>query len=197
LATPLTSKSLLLGIRDPRDGIAWQRLSDLYTPLIRRWVRPYVAQTADADDVVQEALTVVAREIARFEHSGRTGAFRAWLRAIVVNQLRTRWQKRRGDQGTGETAVLEQLNQLEDSNSPLVRAWNDEHDRHVVEMLLDTIRLEFRPATWYAFEETVRKGRDASDVAAELDLTVNAVLIAKSRVLKRLREIAAGLVDFF
>ena len=196
MASPLTSKSLLLGARDPRDVASWQRLSDLYTPLIRRWVRPYVAQPADDDDVVQEVLTTVVREIARFDHNGRAGAFRAWLRAIVVNRLRNYWEARRGAHGTGDSAMLDQLNQLEDPDSPLGRAWDEEHDRHVVGVLLESIRLEFQPATWHAFEATVRQDRPAAEVAAELGLTVNAVLIAKSRVLKRLREKAAGLVDF-
>ncbi len=197
MGSPLTSKSLLLGARDPRDAAAWQRLSDLYVPLIRRWVRPYVAQPADADDVLQDVLTTVIREIARFDHNGRTGAFRAWLRAIVVNRLRNHWESSRGPHGTGDSAVLDQLHQLEHSDSALGRAWDEEHDRHVIGVLLESIRFEFQPATWHAFEAVVRQARAAADVAAELGLTVNAVLIAKSRVLKRLREKAAGLVDFF
>ena len=64
------------------------RLSNIYAPLIRRWVRPYVAQSADFDDVVQEVLTTLVSELSRFDHNGRTGAFRAWLRAITVNRIR-------------------------------------------------------------------------------------------------------------
>ena len=86
--------------------------------------------------------------------------------------------------------------QLADPASALSQAWNEEHDRHVTKILLQSIRLEFQPATWQAFERQVEHGLSASQVAAELGLSVNAVLIAKSRVLKRLREKAAGLVDF-
>ena len=75
--------------------------------------------------------------------------------------------------------------------------WDEEHDRHVTKTLLASIRLEFQPATWRAFERQVQQGQPASEVAQELGLSVNAVLIAKSRVLKRLREKAIGLVDFF
>ena len=39
------------------------------------------------------------------------------------------------------------------------------------------------------------EGRPAADVARELGLTVNAVVKAKSRVLNRLREEGAGLLD--
>ncbi|WP_435007868.1 RNA polymerase sigma factor [Tundrisphaera lichenicola] len=195
MESPPTSRSLLERARDPRDVASWRRLIDIYSPLIRRWVAAYVAQPADADDVVQEVLTTVVREISRFEHSGRAGAFRAWLRSIAVNRLHAHWQARRGVQATGDSAVLEQLHQLEDPESSLSREWDDQHDRHVAGVLLESIRLEFQPATWHAFEATVRQGRPAAEVAAELGLTVNAVLIAKSRILKRLRQKAAGLID--
>ena len=75
--------------------------------------------------------------------------------------------------------------------------WDEEHDRHITRTLLASIRLEFQPATWRAFQRQVQDGRPAADVAAELGLSVNAVLIAKSRVLKKLREKAEGLVEFF
>jgi RNA polymerase sigma-70 factor (ECF subfamily) len=65
----------------------------------------------------------------------------------------------------------------------------------VAETILESIRLEFQPATWRAFEATVRNERPTDEVAAELGMTPNAVLIAKSRVLKRLRQKAEGLLD--
>jgi RNA polymerase sigma-70 factor (ECF subfamily) len=75
------------------------------------------------------------------------------------------------------------------------RAWDAEHDRHVAETILASIRLEFQSVTWRAFEATVRDQRPTGEVAAELGMTPNAVLIAKSRVLKGLRRKAEGLLD--
>jgi RNA polymerase sigma-70 factor (ECF subfamily) len=193
VATPPTSHSLLEGARDPGDAASWRKLTDLYSPLIRRWVRPYVAQAADADDVIQDVLTMLVRELPCFEHNGRPGAFRAWLKAMTVNRLREHWRRRQV--ASGGDAVTDQLHQLEDPNSDLSRSWDEEHDRHVAQTLLESIRLEFQPATWRAFEAIVRDGRPTGEVAAELGLSVNAVLIAKSRVLKRLRQKGEGLID--
>jgi len=195
MALPETSRNLLARANDPGDAASWRRLTELYSPLIRNWVRPYVAQRADTDDIVQDVMTVLVDELSRFEHNGRPGAFRSWLRAIAVNRLRGYWYAQRGAQGSGESSVMELLQQLEDPASSLSQAWNDEHDRHVADMLLESIRLEFQPATWHAFLATTREGRPAPDVAAELGLSVNAVLIAKSRVIKRLRQKAQGLLD--
>jgi RNA polymerase sigma-70 factor (ECF subfamily) len=184
---------LLDRARDPSDASSWRKLTDLYSPLVRRWVRPYVAQPADADDVLQDVLTLLVRELPHFEHNGRPGAFRAWLKTLTVNRLRVHWRTRLP--ASGREDVLERLHQLEDPGSDLSRAWDEEHDRHVAQTLLESIRLEFQPATWNAFEATVRDGRPTAAVAAELGLSENAVLIAKSRVLKRLREKGKGLID--
>jgi len=195
MALPETSRNLLARAKDPADAASWRRLTELYSPLIRSWVRPYVAQPADTDDIVQDVMIVLVDELPHFEHNGRRGAFRSWLRAIAVNRLRGYWYARRGAEGSGESSVIAQLQQLEDPASSLSQTWDDEHDRHVTELLLESIRLEFQPATWHAFVATTREGRPAAEVAAELGLSVNAVLIAKSRVIKRLRQKARGLLD--
>jgi RNA polymerase sigma-70 factor (ECF subfamily) len=196
MASPATSKSLLDRARDLGDAASWRRLIDLYTPLIQRWVRPYVAQPADADDVIQEVLVALARDLAGFRHTQAPGAFRAWLRAIAVNRLREYWRSRHGrPQAAGGDGIVETLEQLKDPHSPLSRSWDLEHDRHVVNSLLESIRLEFEPASWQAFEGVVRQGRAAGEVGAELGISVNAVLIAKSRILKRLRQKAQELVE--
>src|SRR3954463_2086146 len=94
MAAPHTSHSLLERARDPAHAVSWRKLTDLYTPLIRRWARPYVAQPADLDDVVQDVLALLVRELPRFEHSQNPGAFRAWLRTLTVNRLRVIWRTR-------------------------------------------------------------------------------------------------------
>jgi RNA polymerase sigma-70 factor (ECF subfamily) len=192
MSSPPTSHSLLEQARDRADGASWRKVVDLYAPLIRAWVRPNVRQPADVEDVVQDVLTQLVGELPGFAHNGRPGAFRVWLRALTVNRLRDHWRDRHPACG-GE--VLQRLGQLEDPSSLLSRSWDAEHDRHVAETILGSIRLEFQSATWRAFEATVRDQRPTEEVAADLGMTPNAVLIAKSRVLKRLRQKAAGLID--
>ena len=193
-----TSKSLLAKARDCSDQAAWRRLTDLYAPLIEKWVRPHVAQRADAEDLVQEVMTTLVRELPRFDHNQRPGrSGHGFERSRSIACGRTGTSEMRGRPPRAVATAREALAQLADPASDLCRSWDEEHDRHVTRTLLASITLEFQPATWRAFERQVQDGLPASDVAEELGLSVNAVLIAKSRVLKRLREKAAGLVDFF
>lgn len=54
---------------------------------------------------------------------------------------------------------------------------------------------DFEQATWQACWDTLMLGRPTAEVAAELGITVNAVYLARSRVLSRLRPDLAGLLD--
>src|SRR6516165_7259704 len=90
-----TPISLLERLRLRPDPASWQRLVDLYTPLIRDWLRRHGLQPPDADDLVQEVMHVLVRELPEFRHDLRPGAFRRWLRAVTVNRVRAFWRARR------------------------------------------------------------------------------------------------------
>jgi RNA polymerase sigma-70 factor (ECF subfamily) len=191
-----TSASLLDRLRLRPDGDDWRRLVDVYTPLIRGWLRQSLRLEADADDVVQDVLAVVVRRLPQFQHNRRLGAFRCWLRTITVNCLRDFRRSRRGKpQGTGDDDLHQALAQLEDHSSDLSRQWDQEHDLHVTRKLLEMIEPEFKGTTWQAFRRVALDGVAAETAAAELGVTPNAVFIAKSRVLARLRQEAEGLID--
>jgi RNA polymerase sigma factor (sigma-70 family) len=188
-----TSVSLLERLRVRPDAEGWRRLVELYEPLLNSWLRRYAVPPADAADLVQEVLTVLVRELPEFRHDLRPGAFRRWLRNILLNRLRVFWRTRRQLGQTGDADSI--LAQLEDPSDRLERLWDQEHDRHILIRLTELLQKEFEPATWDAFRLTALEGQPYPSVAAALKLSVNAVRIAKSRVLKRMRQEAAGLID--
>jgi RNA polymerase sigma-70 factor (ECF subfamily) len=191
-----TSASLLDRLRLHPDAASWQRLVELYTPFIQAWLRRQAAPPQDIDDLVQEVLAVVVRRLPEFRREPRVGAFRCWLRTITVNCLRDYWRSRGARPvATGDSSFLEALNQLEDPASGLSRQWDEEHDRHVVERLMRLIEPQFERKTWRAFQRLAIDRIPPDEVAAELGISVNAVFIAKSRVLSRFRQEAAELID--
>ena len=186
---------MLFRSRDARDQDAWSRALDLYGPLILGWADRLGVRGADADDLVQDVLTVVVRRFPEFVHPEKPGAFRGWLRAIAVNCVRGVWRSRRVQPiAPGGTDFVSYLARLEDPNDPLSRDWDREHDVFVTRRLLERLQAEFEAKTWELFRRFVLDGLSPDQVAVEFDTTPNAVYIAKSRVLARLREEAAGLV---
>jgi RNA polymerase sigma-70 factor (ECF subfamily) len=94
-----------------------------------------------------------------------------------------------------EAAPVAFLERLSDPHGDLAREWDRDHDKHVLEKLLAVVQSDFSPATWEAFRRFGVEGAAASGVAQELGLSENAVILAKSRVLKRLREEAGDLLE--
>ena len=135
----------------------------------------------------------MVRGIPTFERQ-REGSFRTWVRGITVNVLRN--YRRR--QVRKPAVVLDPcdsfLDRLAKPNSELAREWDLDHDRHIFQKLQTAVQPAFDPATWEAFRRFAIEGRPAAQVAAELGLTVNAVTLAKSRILKRFREEAGDLL---
>ncbi|MBI1249079.1 sigma-70 family RNA polymerase sigma factor [bacterium] len=191
-----TSLSLLNRLRQSPESQSWTRLVELYAPLIRAWLRKYDVQESDAEDLVQEVMLAVSKDLAKFEHKGQPGAFRAWLKGILVNRLRNFWRTRdRRREVGGDSDIDQRLAQLENPSSELSRLWNEEHDQYVLRQLLQLVKPHFAPNTWTAFYRVALAGEKPRDVAAELEISLNAVVTAKSRVLSRLRHEAEGLVD--
>ena len=191
-----TSVSFLDALQRTSDEEAWSRLVGLYSPLIRGWLKRQGAALEDLDDVVQEVLTVVFRRFPEFRREPRPGAFRAWLRTITVNCVRDHWRKKnKQPPGVGGSDFGEVIAQLEDPQSGLSAQWNREHDRHVIQYLLAEVRPGFTEQTWQAFQRFALDGLSADQVSQELEISVNAVFVAKSRVLSRLRQRGLGLID--
>jgi RNA polymerase sigma-70 factor (ECF subfamily) len=118
------------------------------------------------------------------------------LRTIVCSRTADYWRavgaSAPASGGSGATAALQEI---ADPDSDLNRRWDEEHDRYLLGCLLDLVEQEFEPTTLCAFRRLALEGAGGAEVAAELGLSVAAVYMAKSRVLRRIRREAGGLVD--
>jgi len=190
-----TRQSLLLRAQTGEEQ-AWRGLTELYRPLILGWLNRQGVPGGDLEDLSQDILVSVVKHLPDFHHSGRRGAFRAWLRTIVCSRTTDYWRAidagTRGQGGSGATAALQDI---ADPDSNLNRQWDDEHDRYVLNCVLDLVNEEFEPTTLQAFRRLAFDGASGAEVAAELGMSVPAVYVAKSRVLQRIRELAEGLID--
>ncbi len=70
-----------------------------------------------------------------------------------------------------------------------------EYQAQVVRRAVEVMKVDFEPATWTACWQFVVEGRPAAEVAVGLGISENAVYLAKGRILRRLREELAGMMD--
>jgi RNA polymerase sigma-70 factor (ECF subfamily) len=178
-----THPSLLIRIRNPQDREAWETFVDTYVPLIYRYARRVGLQDADAADITQEVLSEVARCIRSFEYRPERGRFRDWLGTLARRRV-SRFLRRKGR----EAADAAEDEPSDPDPYPADAGWTDEFNARILAAALERARPHFEPATWRAFECVWIENRRAGEVAVELNVPIEAIYTAKSRVLKRLEE---------
>ncbi len=186
---PPTRASLLLRLRDPQDGAAWQQFVDLYGPLVYGYARKQGLQDADAADLSQEVLCEIAGGLGRLDYDPARGAFHNWLLTVVRRRL-WKWQaaQKRRPRASGDSAIRALLEQRP-APEPAEAAWEAEWQQSAFAWACELVRRDVTDRTWQAFWRTAVEGQPGKRVAADLGLSVAAVYLARSRVLARLKEV--------
>jgi RNA polymerase sigma-70 factor (ECF subfamily) len=183
----------------PRKPAAASRhtVVQLYTPLIAHWCAHGGVRGADAEDVVQEVFRVAATSMDRFRREREGDSFRAWLRGITRNMLLAHFRRSdRQPRASGGTDAFAQLQEVVDPTSPGPEEEDPPSELQALRLrALELVRGQVQGQTWQAFWLTVMEGQSPVDVAAVLGVSTNVVRMYKSRVLRRLKEQFAELIQ--
>jgi RNA polymerase sigma-70 factor, ECF subfamily len=184
-----TSMSLL-DLAKKHDETAWKRLTELYGPLVYHWCRKSGLSPEDSADLVQDVYRTLVKHIVRFEKTEESGSFRAWLWTITRNRIRDHLrQNAEKALARGGSTVLQKMHNIPDMEP-------DEFDDSGVSAVaglhyraLEIVKREIKEPTWNAFWRSTIDEIDPVTVAAECNMSVASVWQAKSRVLRRLRQL--------
>jgi RNA polymerase sigma-70 factor (ECF subfamily) len=190
------SSSLLDRLRE-QDVEAWQRLTDLYGPLVYSWCRRAGLMPADAADVMQEVFIAVSRAIKTFRRDLPGSTFHGWIATITRNKIQDHFRRcatqplAKG--GSDAQQMLHSLAAVDERS--ISTASPSAADRRVLlARATQLVRAEFEERTWRAFWMTTVENHLPADAADELGVSLNSVYKARSRVLRRLREELEGLL---
>lgn len=188
------SSSLLVLARNG-DARAWDRLVRLTSPLVHRWCRRAGVPAADIADVGQEVYWAVFGALAAFRRDREGDSFSGWLRAITRSKVGDYWRRNKAHPSAGEDGPpsWEQWpagDEGADSAAELA-----EERRLLYQRAVWLIQMEFEEKTWQAFWRVEVDEEAPAEAAAGLGVSVNAVYLARSRVLKRLRAEFAELLE--
>ena len=194
ISEPSSISSTLLGQVRARQPEPWQRLVEVYGPVVYHWCRRLGVATAD---IVQEVFGAVAARLGQFRRDGPRDSFGAWLRTITRNKAHDYFRQRQGQSvAEGGTDAYRQLLNLPQCPDQSTSSYNSlETDGLLVHRILDVVLAEFESRTWEAFWRIVVEGQSPSEAAAALTLSLPAVYQAKSRVLRRLRQERNNLLE--
>jgi RNA polymerase sigma-70 factor (ECF subfamily) len=180
------SSTMLMGVQ-AQDRDAWDRLVDVWGPVIYGWCRRSGLQPSDAEDIAQEVVLQVAMKIDQFERK----TFRGWLWTITSNKIADHFREsRKRPRSPGGSSAVRWIGSLAESGSTS----HDESSRLIVRRVLKVIRGDFKETTFQAFERTAIEKQSSAEVAKDLGVSKDAVRRMKYRVLKRLREELEGMI---
>jgi len=170
-----------------RDPQAWQRLLHLYGPLVFHWCRRWRLSPEDAADVSQEVFQALATHIDGFQRDGAGQSFRGWLWTIARNKMLDHFRRAaRQPNAAGGSDAHQQLQAIPEA---LPEDCEEEaSSTDMVHRAVDLLRGEFEDRTWQMFWRSAVAGQEPRDIAAEMGVSADAVRMAKSRVLRRLRQ---------
>ncbi len=184
-----TSVSLLQRLSgDQQDAKAWQEFVTRYGRLVLHWARRWGLSGSDAQDVAQEVLLVLVRQIRSFRYDPQR-RFRSWLKTIVMRTCsRLRQSELRPEvNGTGGTLHARLLESVE-ARENLALLLERFADREVLELAVQRVKLRVQPTTWAAFERLAIERRPGLVVARELGLKLSWIYVARHKVQRMLRE---------
>lgn len=180
--TPITRVSLILRLNDAGCIQAWEEFVEIYQPLLRSLAAKYGLQPADRDDVVQEVLTRVAKNIESWEPDNRNASFRRWLTTIARNQTIEFFRaSRRQHSQVSDWHDIQQNTLNED-------VFDLEHAGQVFIWAARHIQSNFEMKTWKAFWMTAVNGIPTAECADQLQMNIASVYMVRSRVMKMLRQ---------
>lgn len=184
-----TNVSLLgkLG-RNPTDQSAWENFAKRYAPLIKQWCGRWGLNPVDGEEIAQDVLLQLSRQMTQFSYD-RNGSFRAWLKTVTYRSWCDLLKKRsrQKDIASGDTQILDLLKSQE-AEQDLTDRFDKEWRSELLELAMNIVQIRVQPRTWEAFRLTTQENRPGAEVAEKLDMKVGAVWVAKSKVLRMIRD---------
>ena len=197
-----TRRSLLSRLRNLDDQESWRAFFELYWRMLYKVARRAGLSEADAEDVVQETVVAVARQMPRFRYDAARGTFKGWLFRIVGRRV-TDHLRRVYREPLRAEGVFERGPEGEESGPPVATessdaidlAWEQEWEQAVFEAAVARVREQTNPKHFQVFDCCVRLGWPTAKVAATLGLSAAQVYLARHRVSRAVKQAARAIND--
>lgn len=181
-----TRRSLVERLADPGDQRRWSEFFQTYHRLIFQTALRAGLREAEAEEVVQETLITVSRNIGKLRYDPAEGSFKGWLLTITRWRIVDQFRKRdpalvdapTARDETPRTAAIDRLPQ-EDQFASI---WEEEWRKQVLDAAVSVLKRRVEPRQWQVFDCYVLKGWPARKVAAELRVNLAQVYLVKNRL---------------
>lgn len=183
----MTSLSLLASLRETGNQQGWDEFVKRYQPKIEGWCRRWGLKEADTDDVAQNVLLQISKQMKQFEYDP-SGRFRSWLKTVArrawVDFLKS---SERNHAQPGSSDPLQQLHSVQ-ARDDLMKDLQEEADRELLEAAMRNVQPRLKPHTWEAFRLMTFENLSGAEVGRQLEISEAGVFVARGRVQKMILE---------
>ena len=189
-----TRASLIARLKNWEDQLSWQEFFDTYWKLIYGVARKTGMSDAEAQDVVQETMTSVAKHMPGFHYDPAVGSFKAWLLKLtrwrIIDQVRKRPPAavHSLSEGTGKVDCV-----IDPESQVLDQLWDAEWEKNLLDAAVATVKRKLEPQKYQIFDFYVNKDWPAEKVAEWFQISVDQVYLAKHRITEMIKAEVARL----
>jgi RNA polymerase sigma-70 factor (ECF subfamily) len=189
-----TRRSLLSRLRDVGDQESWGDFFETYWRLIYQVALKARLNETEAEEVVQETVISVAKEMPSFRYDPARGKFKGWLLQITRRRIADLVRKRMQAAGISgqtpvETVSAEQLeNVCDPAGGGLEAIWDEEWERHLFNTAVENIKKQVKPDHYQLFDLYVVQRWPVRKITQTLSVNAGQVYLAKHRVSQLLKK---------
>jgi RNA polymerase sigma-70 factor (ECF subfamily) len=188
-----TRATLLQRLKNWQDQASWRDFFDTYWGLIYGVARKSGLTDAEAQDIVQETLVVVAKQMPNFTYDPSIGSFKAWLLKLTRWKILDQIRKRKGahlaampagDSSSG-TNPIEKF--ADPKSQELDAVWEREWQRTLLAAAVDNVKRRVDPQKYQIFDFYVNKEWPPEKVAHGFGIPIGQVYLAKHRITEAIK----------
>ncbi|MBR5710008.1 MAG: sigma-70 family RNA polymerase sigma factor [Thermoguttaceae bacterium] len=183
----LPTSTTLLDLCRKNDPDAWERFLKLYKKLILFWIKEYNVPHVDSDDVLQDVMLTLSKQIVKFKKEAN-GKFRNWLRTIVCSRSMDYHNKNKVNRKKVSLSTVSKIPDPKFSADNITKEQEKKEREILGRQILSMIKDTCSPAHLKAFELVTVKGLTAVEAAQQLDMTPENVRQINCRIRKMIRD---------
>src|SRR4051812_17776824 len=175
-----TRRSMVDRLENWNDRKNWQEFFDTYWRLIYSAARKSGLTDAEAQEVVQETVITVAKNVGKLRYDPAVGSFKGWLLNItrwrIADQFRKRTPGVQAHRSIDDTRLTATMDRIAGSDGrDLNQIWEDEWKQNVLSAALARLKKKIGPKQFQIFDCYVQKQWPAQKVAEHLRVNVGQV----------------------
>ena len=189
-----THASLLERLKDLDDQGGWQEFYTTYRKLIFSFALKHGLTGTEAEEVVQETIVTVARNMPEFRYDPKRCSFKTWLFNLTLWRIQDQLRKRHPDEvsmhrkpgETDRTSTVERVPGPEGER--LTALWEEEWKKDLFERALERVKGRVAEKQFQMFDLNALQEWSAREVARSLGVSLGRVYVTKHRVAALLRK---------